>query len=75
MTGTAPCHPGEPVGWHGIFLPLRHYVPDWASRMHIRGDLLAFAFPCKSVCTPPTERTAELDWCPECRAYIDWMWQ
>jgi hypothetical protein len=65
---------GEPEGWHGLFRPLRHYVPSKTDRFLFHGDLVAFAFPCRSPCTPVAAISAELPWCPECRRYLDWMW-
>lgn len=57
----------EPDGWPGVFRPLQHHVPSGSRRLLLdNGDLVVFAA-CGSPCTYPTDATARLPWCPECR--------
>jgi len=72
------CHSPTSVddhkGWPGLFRPLKHYVPPGSRLLQIRDLQVAPGFPCGSMCEPPTDTTADLPWCPECRGHLDWLW-
>lgn len=72
MTHAPQSEPGDPEGWLGIFRPLRHYVPSGSRRLLLGGNLAVFAH-CGSPCAAPTDASAELPWCPDCRRHLDFL--